>query len=70
MVVVDRRGDRLVQTVLALAVLGHVGIVVTQLDARTRREPLDRTHEIEVLHLAHERDRVTALLATEAVPSA
>ena len=62
---VDRGLCRLVQALLALALGREVRIVVAQRDVRPRREPLHRTHEVELLDLAHECDRVTALLATE-----
>ena len=70
MVEVDRRADRLDQALLLRAVLGDGLVVVAQRDAGTRREPLDRVDEVEVLDLAHERDRVAARLATEAVVAA
>ena len=66
MVEVDRGGHRLDEPLLARAVLGDVLVVVAQRDAGARREPLDRVDEVEVLDLAHERDRVAARLATEA----
>ena len=63
----DRGGDGLGQPLLARAVLGDVLVVVAQRDAGSRRKPLDRVDEVEVLDVAHERDRVTASVATEAI---
>ena len=63
----DRRADDLAEALLALAVLADGDVVVPERDAGTRREPFDRFDEVEVLDLSDERDRVAALLATEAV---
>ncbi len=63
----DRLPHRVVQPLLALALLGERRIVVTQRDTGARREPLDRFDEVEMLDLTDERDRVAALVATETI---
>ena len=57
-------GDEPLATTAVLG--GRVG-VVPQRDARTRGQSLDRVDEVEVLHLAHEGDGVTARVASEAL---
>ena len=65
---VDRLPHRLGEPALACCrSWEHRGRVVAQRDPGTRREPLDRFGEVEPVELAHERDRVAALLAPEAV---
>ena len=63
---VDRLGDRADETIASRAILGHGVVVVAQRDPGPRREAFDGFDEVEVLHLAHERDRVAVRLATEA----
>ena len=58
------------EPLLALALLRERCVVVAQRDVGSTGEALDRLDEVEMLDLAHERDRVTALLTTEAVPHA
>ena len=67
LVEVDRGAHRLDQPGTPATVLGDGLVVVAQRDAGTRREPLDRVDEVEVLDLAHERDRVAGRPAAEAV---
>ena len=67
---VDRGGDGLVQPIAALAILRVRGVVVAELNARSRREPFDGADEVEMLDLAHERDRIAARRAAEAVVEA
>ena len=66
----DRFADRVVQPLLALALLRERRVVVTERDPGARRESFDGFGEVEVLDLADERDRVAALLAAEAVEDA
>jgi hypothetical protein len=56
----------LLQSLLVLTLLRERHVVVAQRDTRPRGEPLDRLHEVEMLELADERDRVATLLAAEA----
>ena len=63
----DRGADDLAEALLALAVLADRDVVVPKRDAGARREPFDGFDEVEMLDLSDERDRVAALLATEAV---
>ena len=63
----DRGADDLAETLLALAVLADGDVVVTERDAGAARQPFDGLDEVEVLDLPDERDRVAALLTTEAV---
>ena len=67
---VDRCPHGLGQAGLALPVARMRRVVVAECDVGLRRESLDGTDEVEVLDLAHERDRVPALLATEAMKQA
>ncbi len=69
---VERDGglDHRDETIAAPAVLGCHRGVVSEGDARPRREPLDRVDEVEVLDLSHEGDGVTARVATEALVAA
>ena len=62
--------DHLVQALLAHALLALRRVVVLQRDPRPCRKAFDRTHEVEVLHLAHEGDGITTRLASEAVVDA
>ncbi len=63
----DRGADDLGEALLALAVLADGDVVVAERDADARCEPFDSLDEVEVLDLPDERDRVAALLTTEAV---
>ena len=63
----DRGADDLAETLLALAVLADGDVVVAERDAGARRQSFDGLDEVEMLDLPDERDRVAALLATEAV---
>src|SRR5207247_2410499 len=66
---VDRRLHRFVQSLAALPIFGERGVVVAQRDVGARGEALDGLDEVEVFDLPQERDRVTALLASEAKPN-
>ena len=67
MVEVDRGRRGLDEPGASRAVLGRAVVVVAQRDPGPLGEPLDRLDEVEVLDLAHERDRVARALAAEAV---
>ena len=67
MVEADRLPHRFLQPQLAFAIVGERRVVVAKRDASTRGKPFDRFDEVEMLELTNERDRVAALLATEAV---
>src|SRR5205085_1002208 len=54
---VDRGADRLGKALLPGAILRVDLVVVTQRDACARGESLDRVDEVEMLDVAHERDR-------------
>jgi len=62
----DRFPHRGAQSLLALAFDRERCVVVPQRDVGAPRESFDRFDEVEVLDLTDERDRVAALLATEA----
>src|SRR5262249_28144674 len=64
---VDCGLHRFVQSLLAFAFGRKVRVVVAKRDVRARRESFDCFDEVEVLDFTNERDRVTALVATEAV---
>src|SRR3954465_15969023 len=57
--------NRFVQAILALTVLRDVCVVVPQLNTGAHRKPLHCADEVKMLDLTHERDRITALLATK-----
>ena len=65
-VLVDRRAHRLGELGVARLVLARPLVVVPEGDAGFRSEALHRLDEVEVVHLPHERDRVTRRLAAEA----
>jgi hypothetical protein len=64
---VDRLGDHIDQQLAFPAGLALVRIRVAQGDPCLRSELLDGAHEVEVVDLLHEVDRVTAGQAPEAV---
>jgi hypothetical protein len=63
-------GHRLDQHPPALALAALPSVVVAEGDPGTTGEVLDRTDEVEVQHLPHERDGVALRLAPEAVVEA
>jgi hypothetical protein len=64
-----RRVEQLEQALAAAAarILLRRRLLVLDLDVETVGEPLDRTGEVELLGLAHERDHVALRAAAEAV---
>src|SRR6185503_4997608 len=54
----------------ALAIGLRIAVLVLELDAEPAREHLDRADEVEVVQPLHERDRIAALAAAEALERA
>src|SRR5207248_1482955 len=59
--------DRFDEPCPAATVFLHRSVVVAKRDPGARRESFHRVDEVEMFDFTHERDRVSALLATETV---